>query len=69
MATKGNSGSRRWIERRPVDRRPIVSECDVPRWQRRLEAIAPFGCYAVAAVTFATAAFVWGADLLAGHLW
>lgn len=68
MATKGSSGSRRWIERRPIDSRPIVSEYDVSPWQLRLEAIAPAGCYVLAAVTIGVAAFAWGADLIAGHL-
>lgn len=68
MATKGNSGSRRWIERKPIDRRPIVSDYDIPTWQRRLEAIAPIGCYMTGLATLAAAAAIWGADLVAGHI-
>lgn len=68
MSTKGNSGSRRWIERRPIDSRPIVSEYDVPRWQRELERIAPLGCYCMAGLTLGIAALAWGVDLIAGHI-
>lgn len=68
MQPKGSSGSRRWIARQSVDTRPIISDYDVPRWQRRLEAIAPIGCYAVAGATLLMAAMIWGADLLAGHI-
>lgn len=66
--SKGDSGSRRWIERRAIDTRPIVSEFDVPRWQRALEQIAPWGCAGVAAATAAIAAYAWATDLFAGHL-
>lgn len=70
MATKGLGGARRWIRRRPIDSRPIVgmNERGVPAWLRTLEAVAPWGCFGVAAATVALAAWAWSADLFAGHL-
>lgn len=68
MATKGSSGSRRWIKRRPIDTRPIVGMYDPPRWLQILERIAPEGCIIIAIVTLAIAAYAFGVDRLAGHL-
>jgi hypothetical protein len=69
MSTKGSSGSRRWITRRPIDTRPIVGMYGpTPKWLRRLESVAPWGCYTIAALTIALAAYAFGADWLAGHL-
>lgn len=68
MATKGSSGSRRWIQHRPIDRRPIVGMYDTPRWLQLLERIAPEACMIIAIVTLAIAAYAFGVDYLAGHL-
>jgi hypothetical protein len=65
---KGNSGSRRWIQRRPIDRRPIVGLYDIPKWQQALEEIAPAGCIIMASLALAVGAYAWAADLLAGHI-
>lgn len=69
MASKGSSGSRRWIERRPIDTRPIVGLHDdnLPAWLKVLERVAPWGCFAVLAVTLALTAYIFGADWIAGH--
>lgn len=67
MATKGSSGSRRWIPRRPIDTRPIVGLYDhQPR--SKLEAIAPIACYVMAAAALLLAGYAWAADLGAGHI-
>lgn len=70
MATKGSSGSRRWIQHRPVDKRPIVGMYDepLPAWLRFLETIAPAGCVALASLVLALAAYAWAVDLFAGHI-
>lgn len=70
MATKGSSGSRRWIQHRPSDKRPIVGMYDdnIPAWLRFLERIAPAGCVALGGFVIALAAYAWAVDLFAGHI-
>jgi hypothetical protein len=68
--TKGSSGSRRWIRRRPIDTRPIVGmyEANSPDWLELLEQISPWTCGVLAVLTAAIAAAAWATDLFAGHL-
>lgn len=68
MASKGSSGSRRWITRQPIDRRPIVGMYDVPRWLELLEQFAPTGCLICAGLALAIGAYAFVVDYFAGHL-
>lgn len=70
MATKGSSGSRRWIERRAIDTRPIhsIDYDQVPTWLRLLEAFAPFGCLIFMGAALGVAAYAFAVDYFAGHL-
>lgn len=44
-----------------------IADDDLPGWILFLDAIAVPGCFAVAAVTLALAAYAFGVDRIAGH--
>lgn len=47
---------------------PVESDYNLPRWQIRLEAVAPLGCTIMAGAAIILAVYCWTADYFAGHL-
>lgn len=64
MAAFGSGGARRWIARKPIDTRPIVSAYETRGLWDRFTVI----CAVMGAGTLGLGVYAWIVDAAAGHI-